>query len=148
MRPTLCGTRCRETKAESIQELFPTHPTYQNPIFMNFRPLFSQFFGFFWFFGFGIQFFGNLCPLLRCLDRSGQHDGRGGARPWPSGAGGQVRGAGLGTRGSQAPYDPGAVGSDGRAPPQAPLGHGLALPPPSFCLGLWHGMATFFGNND
>ncbi len=29
--------------------------------------------------------------------RPGQHDGGGGARPWPSGAGGEARGAGPGT---------------------------------------------------
>jgi hypothetical protein len=39
MFPTFCGTRCREKKPESIQELFPTHPTYQNPIFINPEPL-------------------------------------------------------------------------------------------------------------
>jgi len=39
MFPTFCATRCRETNAESIQELFPTLPTYQNPINMNPRPL-------------------------------------------------------------------------------------------------------------
>ena len=39
MRPTFCGTRCREKKGGWVQELFPTHPTYQNPIFINPRPL-------------------------------------------------------------------------------------------------------------
>ena len=29
--------------------------------------------------------------------------------------------------------------------PRAPLGHDLALPPPSCRPGLWHGMATYFG---
>ena len=32
-------TRSRETRGESIPELFPTTPTYQNPINMNFRPV-------------------------------------------------------------------------------------------------------------
>ena len=58
-----CGTRCREKKAESIQELFPTHPTYQNPVNINFRPLFGQFFGFFGFSNF--QFLGQ--TILKSL---------------------------------------------------------------------------------
>ena len=36
---TFCSTRCREKKAELIQELFPIHPTYQNPICFNPRPI-------------------------------------------------------------------------------------------------------------
>ena len=46
MFPAFCGTRCREKKAESIQELFPTHPTYQNPIFINPGPLLVRFLDF------------------------------------------------------------------------------------------------------
>ena len=68
MFPTFCGTRCREKKGESIQDLFPTHPTYQNPIFINPRPLLckvSRFFGFSLFAKF-FQFFSflvaNWCP--------------------------------------------------------------------------------------
>ena len=34
-----CKTRSRETWGESILELFPATPTYQNPINMNFRPV-------------------------------------------------------------------------------------------------------------
>ena len=34
-----CKTRSRETRGESILELFPTPPTYQNPINMNPGPL-------------------------------------------------------------------------------------------------------------
>ena len=54
MFPTFCGTRCREKKGEPIQELFPTHPTYQNPICINPGPLLCQFFGFFGFLVFKI----------------------------------------------------------------------------------------------
>ena len=63
MRPTFCGTRCREKKGESIQELFPTHPTYQNPILISRGPLFGQFFGFFGFSSF--QFLGQ--TILKSL---------------------------------------------------------------------------------
>ena len=60
MFPTLCGTRCRQKKGGWIQELFPTHPTYQNPIFSIPRPLLCTVF---WIFGFSVfaqfsQFFG------------------------------------------------------------------------------------------
>ena len=41
-----------------------TPPDLPNPIFINFRSLFGQFFGFFGFLVFGIQFFGHLCPLF------------------------------------------------------------------------------------
>jgi len=34
-----CGTRCRDNKGGWVLILFPTHPTYQNPININFRPL-------------------------------------------------------------------------------------------------------------
>ena len=37
--------------------------------------------------------------------RPGQHDGGGGAKPWPSGAGGEARGAGQGTLGTPGPED-------------------------------------------
>ena len=63
-----CGTRCREKKGESIQELFPTHPTYQNPIFINPRLLFGQFFWFFVFFRFSSSFGPFLCSLFAGLD--------------------------------------------------------------------------------
>ena len=63
MFPTFCATRCREKNGKWVQELFPTHPTYQNPIFMNFRPLFGKFF---WFFGFSsCQFLGQ--TILKSL---------------------------------------------------------------------------------
>ena len=55
-----CATRCREKKRKRVQELFPTHPTYQNPINMNPRPLLckvSWIFGF-WFF------------VARCLSKN------------------------------------------------------------------------------
>ena len=34
-----CKTRSRETRGESILELFPTTPTYQNPININLGPV-------------------------------------------------------------------------------------------------------------
>ena len=34
-----CKTRSRETRGESILELFPTTPTYQNPININPGPV-------------------------------------------------------------------------------------------------------------
>ena len=67
MFPTFRGTRCREKKGESIQELFPTHPTYQNPIFMNPRPLLCKVS---WIFGFSffVQFFQFVGPHWTPLD--------------------------------------------------------------------------------
>ena len=52
--------------------------------------------------------------------RPGQHDGGGGARPWPSGAGGQARGAGLGTPGTPGPWGREPTGPQGQAPGLAP----------------------------
>ena len=50
-----CGTRCREKKGVWVQELFPTHPTYKNPILINPGPLLCKVS---WFFGFSffVQF--------------------------------------------------------------------------------------------
>ena len=75
MFPTFRSTNCREKKAESLQELFPIHPTYQNPIFKNPRPLLckvSRFFGLS-FFAHSFLFFGPhwtpLCRLeISCYD--------------------------------------------------------------------------------
>ena len=46
-------------KTELIQELFPIHPTYQNPIFLNPRPLLCKVS---WIFGFSV--FWPIGPLL------------------------------------------------------------------------------------
>ena len=63
MFPTFRGTRCREKKGGWIQELFPTHPTYQNPIFINPGPLLCKVS---WFFGFSnFQFLGQ--TILKSL---------------------------------------------------------------------------------
>ena len=43
---TFCSTRSREKKAELLPELFPTHPTYQKPIFLNPSLLYVRFFEF------------------------------------------------------------------------------------------------------
>ena len=46
-----CKVRCREKKGGWVQELFPTHPTYQNPINMNPGPLLCKVC---WFFGYSV----------------------------------------------------------------------------------------------
>ena len=88
MFPTFCGTRYREKNGESIPKLFPTHPTYQNPIFMNPRILLckvSWIFGFsvvrpigpYWIFSFSVYWifsFSAYFPALRFV-------GGGGSRP-------------------------------------------------------------------
>ena len=58
-----CKTKSRETRGESILELFPTLPTYQNPINMNLGPISCK--GFFDFSVF--QFFDPIGPLFLAL---------------------------------------------------------------------------------
>ena len=53
----------RKKKPGSIQELFPTHPTYQNPIFINPRPLLCKVFLNFRFFSFS-AYWTPIGPLL------------------------------------------------------------------------------------
>ena len=64
MFPTFRATRCREKK-EWLQELFSTHPTYQNPIYMNPGPLLCKVFGF----GFFVARWNRVnvqTPLVNC----------------------------------------------------------------------------------
>ena len=62
MRLRFCGTRSRETRGESILELFPTLPTYQNPINIDPGPLLCKVS---WFFGFSLfaKFFQFSAPI-------------------------------------------------------------------------------------
>jgi hypothetical protein len=58
-----CKVRCREKNGGWVQELFPTHPTYQNPIYISPGPLLCKVSGFF-----GFSLFAQFFSLLALLD--------------------------------------------------------------------------------
>jgi len=62
-----CETRSRETRGEWVLILFPTHPTYQNPININPDPLLCKVS---WNFGFSVfsSFFDYWTPIGPLLD--------------------------------------------------------------------------------